>query len=394
LGSRPAAFQQSDSALEFGLTRLPRTKKRNGFVTNLQRLSPRAECERAICYVPSRRLLGEVGLGLLVSLVWLAGGLSAAETSGDPAVSGELYARVKQTAVEVLVDDHLNGSGNMIAAEGLAITAAHVIGRPGVRVELLSAVAGRCKAEVVAVDLGHDLALLRVEPRDGGYPFLPVAEALPPVGGDAYLVGTPIFRHAVMFRGIVARESPTFEHLNPGYVAVLTVAATVPSGTSGGAWVDRQGALIGVQSGVMSNNGTPIGVSFAGLGSAVQRLLETRKTASTPNLGAAVEELWQQGRDILDRFPPRTEGLIVKVLQADGPAARGGLKQFDLIVEMDGQAVRLPEELLRLIRQEKPGESVALSVVGPDGTGKRQVSVTLGRLEIGWPEPAADGKPR
>jgi len=361
-------------------------------VTNLQRLSSREECERLICYVPPRRLLGEVGLGLLVSLVWLAGGLPAAEPNGDPAVSGELYVRVKQTAVEVLVDDHLKGSGNMIAAEGLAITAAHVIGRPGARVELLSPLAGRRKAEVVAVDLGHDLALLRAESREGGYPFLPLANALPPAGGEVYLVGTPIFRHAVMFRGIVACETPTFEHLNPGYVAVLTLAATVPSGTSGGAWVDRQGALIGVQSGVMSNNGIPVGVSFAGLVSGVQRLLETQQTASTPNLGTAVEETWQQGRDILDRFPPQTEGLIVKVLQADGPAARGGLKQFDLIIEVDGQAVRLPDELLRRVRQKKPGESVSLTVLGPDGTGKRQVVVTLGRLETGWPEPAADGK--
>jgi serine protease Do len=115
-------------------------------------------------------------------------------------------------------------------------------------------------------------------------------------------------------------------------------------------------------------------------------LLETRQSASTPNLGAAVEETWQQGREVLDRFPPRTEGLIVKVLQADGPAARGGLKQFDLIVAIDGQAVRLPAELLQLVRQKKPGESVALTVLGPDGTGKREVAVTLGRLEIGWPE--------
>jgi S1-C subfamily serine protease len=341
-----------------------------------------------------RPVVAAVSLGLVLLLTWPVGELPAAEVNGDPTVSGELYARVKQTSVQVLVDDHLKGSGNMVASEGLAITAAHVIGRPGARIELLSSAAGRRKAEVVAVDLGHDLALLRAEPCDGGYPYLPLANALPPAGGEVYLVGTPIFRHAVMFRGIVARDAPTFEHLNIGYVEVLTLATTVPSGTSGGVWVDHHGALIGVQSGVMSANGIPVGVAFAGLASAVQRLLETRQPASTPNLGVAVEEIWQQGRDVLDRFPPRTEGLIVKLLQADGPSARGGLKQFDLIIEMDGQAVRLPDELLRLVRQKKPGESVALTVLGPDGTGKRQVTVTLGRLETGWPEPAADGQSR
>mgnify|MGYP002389270559 FL=1 len=191
-----------------------------------------------------------------------------------------------------------------------------------------------------------------------------------------------------MFRAMMARDEPTFEYLNAGYVLVLTVAANVPSGTSGGPWVDRQGALVGVQSGVMSNNGTPVGVAFAGPAGAVRRLLETRQSAATPNAGLAIEETWQQQRDFLDRFPPRTEGLVVKVLQADGPAARAGLKQWDLIVEAEGQAVRLPDELLRIVRSKKPGETLSVGVLGPDGTGKRQVAVTLGRLEAAWPETA------
>jgi S1-C subfamily serine protease len=354
---------------------------------NLPRVSSHNEFGRLPSYVRGRHLPNGFGLSLLLLFAFQIAGLRAAEPGGDLAGRGELYAHVKQASLEVLVDDHLNGSASLIAAEGLAITAAHVVGRPGARVEVLSPVAGRRNAEVVAVDLGHDLALLRAEPRDGGYPFLPVADALPPAGTEVYLLGTPIFRHAVMFRGIVACNEPSFEHLNAGYVAVLTLAANVPSGTSGGPWVDRQGALIGVQSGVMSNNGIPVGVAFAGLASGVRRLLETRQSASTPNLSAAVEETWQQGRDVLDRFPPRTEGLVVKVLEADGPAARGGLKQFDLIVAIEGQPVRLPDEFLRLVRQKKPGESVTLTVLGPDGTGKRQVAVTLGRLEAGWPEP-------
>lgn len=354
---------------------------------NLQRvLSPNA-LGRVPMHVRRRHLTGGLGLRLLFLFALPIAGLWAAEPGGDLAAPGELYARINQASLEVLVDDHLNGSGSLIAADGLAITAAHVIGRPGARVEVLSPVAGRRNAEVVAVDLGHDLALLRAEARDGGYPFLPLADGLPPAGAEVYLLGTPIFRHAVMFRGTVARDEPSFEHLNAGYVAVLTLAANVPSGTSGGPWVDRRGTLIGVQSGVMSTNGIPVGVAFAGLTSGVRRLLETRQSASTPNLGAAVEEAWQQGREVLDRFPPRTEGLVVKVLQADGPAARGGLKQFDLIVAFEGQPVRLPDEFLRLVRQKKPGESVTLTVLGPDGTGNRQVAVTLGRLETGWPEP-------
>ncbi len=323
----------------------------------------------------------------LACLLALTCDLLAAESGTGSASRRELYARAKQASLEILVNDHLEGTGSFISADGLAITAAHVIGRPGARIEVLSPVVARREAQVVAVDLGNDLALLKAEPRgDGGagYPFLPLRAEPPPVGADVYLIGTPIFRHAVMFSGLVARDEPTFEYLNAGYVAVLTLAATVPSGTSGGPWFDQDGALIGVQSGVMSNKGIPVGIAFAGSVDAVRELIRTRQSASTPNLGAAVEETWQQGRDVLDRFPPRIEGLIVKVLQADGPAARGGLRQFDCIQEIDGQPVRLPDELLRAIRKKKPGESVALNVLGPDGTGERTVSVALGRLEVGW----------
>lgn len=356
---------------------------------------------RVSCYAPfrptsersdRRRLASRLFPGVIFLLAFLAAGVQAAEPGEGAAVNGELYARVKQASLEILVDDHLNGSGSLVDASGLAITAAHVIGRPGNRVEVLSPVAGRRRAEVAAVDMGHDLALLRLEPRDGGYPYLPLADPSPPAGADVFLLGTPVFRHAVMFRGMVARDEPTFEYLNAGYVVVLPLAANVPSGTSGGPWVDGRGALVGVQSGIMSNNGTPVGVAFAGTAGAVRRLMETRQTAATPNLGAAIEETWQQGREFLDRFPPRTEGLVVKVLQADGPAARAGLKQWDLILEAEGQAVRLPDELLRIVRQKKPGETFALTVLGPDGTGKRQVAVTLGRLEAAWPEPGSAGK--
>ena len=313
-------------------------------------------------------------LGMIFLPVLQVGGLRAAESGDSAAAGGELYARVKQASLEVLVDDHLNGSGSLVDASGLAITAAHVIGRPGNRVEVLSPVAGRRRAEVAAVDLGHDLALLRLEPRDGGYPFLPLAERLPPAGADVFLLGTPVFRHAVMFRGTVARDEPTFEYLNAGYVLVLTVAANVPSGTSGGPWVDRHGALVGVQSGVMSNNGTPVGVAFAGTGGAVRRLLETRQTAATPNAGVAIEETWQQQRDFLDRFPPRTEGLVIKVLQARRP----GCPRRAETMGLDRGSRRPSGAFARRVAADRPGEEARRNALGRRARTRRHRQTTSG----------------
>jgi serine protease Do len=318
----------------------------------------------------------------------------AAEPTPPPCDSSTavLYQKLKEASVEVMVDDHLNGSGFFVDGKGLLMTAAHVIDRPDRRFEILSTAAGRVDIEVVAVDLGHDLALLRVkQPRPEGYPVLKLAETFPAPGEDVFLLGAAVFRHAVLLRGAVARDDTAFEYYTDKYVEVIHVAATVQSGTSGGPWVDRAGEIVGLQSGVMSINSIPVGVANVIPLSAIRDLIQNPRTKSTPAMGAAFEETWQQKRDFLDRFPPRTEGLVVRNLLGDNPAARAGLKQWDVVVAADGQKVRLSGELLRIIRQKQPGQSVNLTVLGPDGTGTREVSVVLGKLEVAWPPGATSG---
>jgi S1-C subfamily serine protease len=313
--------------------------------------------------------------------VLLLAGVAAAE-QGDRA---ELYEKARQASLEILVDDHQSGSGVMVEQTGTALTAAHVLGRPGSRVEILSPVAGRRKAKVVAVDLGHDLAVLRIEPRPDGYPAMPLAEAAPQAGEDVFLLGTPIFRHGVMIRGMIARGDATFEFYGDRYVGIVHVNATVQFGMSGGPWFNAAGEVVGIQSGVMKIKDVPAGIAFMVPFEALRGLTRSQKTAATASPGLAVEETWQQQRDFLRRIPPRTEGLVVKVLKNDGPAARAGVKQWDVITEADGQTIRMPDELLRLIRSKTPGDTLKLTLLSPDGAGTRQVDVRLGKLEVAWP---------
>lgn len=318
----------------------------------------------------------------------LAAGQEAdAENAAQP-TAAELYARAKRASVEILVDDHLDGSGWFADPKGLLFTAVHVIGRPGRRIEILSPVAGRLEAKLVAVDLGHDLVLLRVDPREEDYPALKLADKLPPAGEDVFLLGAPIFRHAVLLPGMVAHDETVFGYYTNKYIETIHIAATVQGGMSGGPWFNRQGEVIGMQSGVMSQNSIPVGVANAVPVDAIRSLLQSRRSTATPTIGAALEETWQQQRDFLDRFPPRTEGLVVRILQKDKPAARAGLKQWDVITAAEGKRVRLGGELLRIIRGKKPGESLKLTVLRPDGAGTYEPEVQLGKLEVGWPEAA------
>jgi len=325
---------------------------------------------------------------LLALFLALAARLAAGQEADGKQGGASLYEKAKRASVEILVDDHLAGTGWFADKGGLLFTASHVVGRPPHRIELLSPVAGRVSARLVAVDLGHDLALLQAEPREGGYPVLPLAEKLPPPGDDVFLFGTPIFRHAVLLPGMVANDELVFEYYTDMHVEVLHVAASVPGGVSGGPWLNRQGEVVGLQSGMMTVKTAPAGVVMVVPLDAVRELLKSRRNAATPTIGAALEETWQHEGEVLKRYPPRTEGLVVCSLQEDGPAARAGLKAFDVIVAAEGRKIRLIAEMLRVIRSKKPGNSLRLTILSPDGTGVRQVTVRLGRLEVGWPEAA------
>ena len=329
---------------------------------------------------------GQHAARLLIALAF-CGPLATSASAGEQTPAEKLYATASRASFEVLVDERLEGSGWFADPQGLGFTAAHVVERPGRKVELMSPEIGRLAAAVVAVDRGNDLVLLKVEARPGGYPVLPLAQQAPHVGQEVYLYSASLFRHGLLQRGMVAREGASFEYYAdpPGYVRLMHLAATVQGSSSGGPWLNPQGEVVGVQSRTMSLSGAPVGVAYMSLADAARKLLKTRQTAATPTLGAALEEAWEQDHAFWDRFPPRTEGLVAKSLQADGPAARAGLKQWDVITAAAGQKVRLRDELLRLVCARQPGETLLLSVLRPDGAGTAEIPVVLGKLEAGWP---------
>ena len=101
-------------------------------------------------------------------------------------------------------------------------------------------------------------------------------------------------------------------------------------------------------------------------------------------MGVAIEETWQQQRRLLDQLPPRTDGLVIRRLTANGPADKAGLKVFEVITRLDGQPVRLPDELLDAIRRQPADGTVTLDVLSPMTKKSRQVKLALGTLEEGW----------
>ncbi len=216
------------------------------------------------------------------------------------------YEKAKAAAVEILVNGHLNGSGWIADAKGLVITAGHVVEQPDRRFEVRVPGVGRTDARLLAVDLGHDLAMMSIEPRKGGYPCLKLADKWPAPGTAVYVIGAPLYRHGLLAPGAVAGSETAFEYYADRFNEVMHVAATVPRGMSGGPWIDAAGEVVGVQSGVMSQSGVPIGIAFSCPLPAMRGLLERKHSAATPALGLIVEELLVAGPQ--DAGPLRAEG--------------------------------------------------------------------------------------
>ncbi len=307
--------------------------------------------------------------------------------AGESAVrGGEAYARLKAASLMILVDGQQRGSGTLIDAGGFAITAAHVIIQKGKRIEVVSTSAERLGAEVVAVDLGHDLALLRLPVREGGYPFLPLAEELPGPGADAFYLGTPVpMQKPVWLRAMVSGEGIAFTHFqNIGYIPVMTVAASMPRGSSGGPFIDTKGALLGVLVGGTMQNDVPAGFLFASPSEAISKLLTSRQNAATPLLGMILSELSRQHPNYHRLFPAEIEGLFVTTVTQNAPAARAGVKEWDLVIEAEGQRVATVNGFLALVRGKKPNENLTIGILEPGASHKRNVTITLGLMEASW----------
>jgi len=335
----------------------------------------------------ARRDLGlRFGVGAILANASFLCGKRAVAADGNVANENGLFARVRAATLIILVDGQQRGSGTLIDASGFAITAAHVIQRKGRRIEVVSASAERMGAEVIAVDLGRDLALLRLPTREGGYPFLPLAPNLSNPGADAFYLGTPVpMQKPILLRAMVSGESITFTHFQDiGYIPVLTLAASMPRGSSGGAFVDADGALLGVLVGGMMQNGVPAGFVYASPSEGIRNLLTNRENAKTPLLGMILSELWRQHPNYYRLFPPEIEGLFISSVTQNSPSARAAVKEWDLVVEAEGRKVTTVDAFFSILRRKNPNDQFSIGILEPGVATKRDVTITLGLMESSW----------
>ena len=263
------------------------------------------------------------------------------------------------------------GSG-IVLGEGRVLTNAHNVRHDEVTVTFAD---GRtAQGRVAGRDIDGDLAVIDVD--TGGAPALPWADGAPAtIGTPVFALANPGGRGLRVTFGFVSGVDRSFRGPR-GRRITGSVEHTAPllPGSSGGPVVTADGRLIGINTNRLGEGfylAIPADEALRGRVDALGR----GEFSTPPRLGVAIAPGHVARRLRRAVGLPDREGLLVREVTEDSPAARAGLAQGDLIVAVGGQPVRTIDDLFDALQAAGEG-TVELSVVR--GTEERAIQVSLG----------------
>ncbi len=226
------------------------------------------------------------------------------------------------------------GSGVIVRSNGVIVTNAHVVkGAQELRVVLADR--REFRAKLIAEDTEIDLAVLQIDTKGERLPVLPIEEAGTLEVGDLVLaIGNPFGVGQTVTSGIVSALGRTQVASLANFIQ--TDAAVNP-GNSGGALVDMDGHLVGVNTAIFSRSGGSNGIGFAIPGELVKRAVDSALSdgkITRPWFGARTEGVNAVMAEALGLDRPR--GAIVEEVYDDGPADKAGIRRRDVVLSIDG----------------------------------------------------------
>ncbi len=270
------------------------------------------------------------------------------------------------------------GSGFIISAEGYVLTNNHVVEdadeivvRMNDRRELV--------ATLVGSDPRSDLALLKVNAAN--LPVVKLGHSNGLKAGQWVLaIGSPFGFDYSVTAGIISaigRSLPTEN--NENYVPFIQTDVAINPGNSGGPLFNLDGEVIGINSQIYTRSGGFMGVSFAipvDVALDVVDQLKAHGKVSRGWLGVVIQEV---NRDLAESFGlDKPSGALVARVIENGPAAKAGLHEGDIILEFNSQRVDLSSDLPHFVGRAHPGSEAQLVIMR---AGKREtLNIVVGEL--------------
>jgi serine protease Do len=272
------------------------------------------------------------------------------------------------------------GSG-IVLGEGRVLTNAHNV--RGSHVSVTFADGRTAEGTVAGTDIDGDLAVIEVE--TGQAPALSWATDGPAVGTPVFGLANPGGRGLRVTFGFVSGVDRAFR--GPRGVRItgsLEHTAPLLPGSSGGPVLNAAGQLLGINTNRLGEGFYLAIPADEALRSRVDALA-SGESVQPPQLGVAIAPGHVARRLRRAVGLPDAEGLLIREVSEESPAARAGLARGDLIVAAAGQPVRTTDDLFGALRAAAAGGSLELTVLR--GTEERSVHVVLGP---GGSQPAAE----
>lgn len=268
------------------------------------------------------------------------------------------------------------GSGVIVSADGYIVTNNHVV-READELTVTLNDKRSYTAKVIGTDPSTDLALVKIDA--DGLPFMRFGNSDDiKIGQWVVAIGNPFNLSGTVTAGIVSakgRDLHIVQDKAPVESFIQTDAVVNP-GNSGGALVDLDGELIGINTAIASPTGVYAGYAFAIPSNLVAKVVDDLRQFGVVQRGYLGITIRDFTADLAKKRGMKVSaGVLVDSLAEHSAAGAAGVRSGDLITHVDGQAVSSAPELLEIVGKHRPGDKLNLTVLR-DGD-ERTLSVTL-----------------
>ncbi|MGL1889406.1 MAG: Do family serine endopeptidase [Reichenbachiella sp.] len=278
------------------------------------------------------------------------------------------------------------GSGVIINSEGYIATNNHVV-ENATDIEILLNDNRTYKAKVIGTDPTTDLALLKID--EVGLPFVRFADSdVIEVGEWVLAIGNPFEFRSTVTAGIISAKGRNINILANREMSIesfIQTDAAVNPGNSGGALVDLNGELVGINTAIATPTGSYAGYSFAVPSNLVKKVIGDLKEFGVVQrallginiVSVSAELAEQEGLDVL-------QGVYVAGVNENSGANEAGIKVGDVIIALNGQRVDKSAELQEKVALNRPGDEIEVTYLreGEERTVSVVLKNTLGTTSI------------
>jgi Do/DeqQ family serine protease len=263
-----------------------------------------------------------------------------------------------------------SGSGVIISSDGYIVTNNHVIdGAANIKVILNDK--REYDAELLGTDRNTDLALLRIEEKN--LPFAVVGNSdQVKVGQWVLAVGNPFNLTSTVTAGIVSAKGrglnllrdPRNQETQYAIEAFIQTDAAVNPGNSGGALVSTEGKLVGINTAIASETGQYAGYAFAIPSNLMKKVVDDLMKFGSVQRGLLGVQIQDVNNELAEKEGLKeVKGVFVAKVNENSAAEAAGMKDGDVIMFIDNEAVNTSNELQEKVGKKSPGDKVLVGIL-------------------------------